>query len=86
MRVSAGSLYPRRRFPFRRIKRYLNGEPFRETAERTIEQADGKWKTLAMLPRYDMGSEVALALAAHKLDAVTADGRTIGHMQLVDGF
>ena len=40
------------------------------------------WKTLAMLQRYDIVSEADLAMAADKLDAVTADG----HIELFDGL
>src|ERR1019366_98762 len=44
------------------------------------------WKTLAMLQRYDIVSEADLAMAADKLDAVTADGHNDGHIELFDGL
>ena len=44
------------------------------------------WKTLAMLQRYDIVSEADLAMAADKLDAVTADGHNVGHIELFDGL
>jgi integrase len=44
------------------------------------------WKTLAILQRYDIVSEADLATAADKLDAVTANGHDIGHIELFDGL
>jgi integrase len=44
------------------------------------------WKTLAMLQRYDIVSEADLAMAADKLDAVTADGHNVGHIELFYGL
>ena len=44
------------------------------------------WKTLAMLQRYDIVSEADLAMAADKLDVVTADGHNVGHIELFDGL
>jgi len=46
MRVSAGSLYPRRGSPFWRMKFYLKGKPVRETTEERKEQVSGMRKCM----------------------------------------